>query len=165
VLHWITRVLAVLVLAIACMKLVEFLGGFHFEIDAWFVRNPGMFGAVPTGRMAPMTALNFVFLAGGLLALSGDGCRRWAGALGALATIIATVILVGYYYGTPLLYGGTQSGNVFSQEQLHSTVNRHAALTPEAFFTRVLNDIRHFSKHDAFNDDVCVVGVQVQHTG
>lgn len=44
------------------------------------------------------------------------------------------------------------------------TVNRHAALTPEEFFARVLNDIRHFSKHDAFNDDVCVVGVQVQHT-
>jgi hypothetical protein len=69
VLHWFTRVLTVLVLAIACVKLVEFLGGFHFEIDAWFVRNPGMFGAVPTGRMAPMTALNFVFLAGGLLTL------------------------------------------------------------------------------------------------
>jgi hypothetical protein len=76
VLHWITRVLAVLVLAIACMKLVEFLGGFHFEIDAWFVRHPGMFGAVPTGRMARMTALNFVFLAGGLLTLSGDGLAR-----------------------------------------------------------------------------------------
>jgi hypothetical protein len=102
-LRWITRVVAALVLAIACVKLVEFLGGFHFEIDAWFVRNPGMFGAVPTGRMAPMTALNFVFLAGGLLTLSGDQSRRWAGALGALATIIGTVILVGYWYGTPLL--------------------------------------------------------------
>ena len=79
-LHWFTRVLTVLVLAIACVKLVEFLGGFHFEIDAWFVRNPGMFGAVPTGRMAPMTALNFVFLAGGLLTLlamsAGDGLAR-----------------------------------------------------------------------------------------
>jgi serine phosphatase RsbU (regulator of sigma subunit) len=58
-----------------------------------------------------------------------------------------------------------QSGNVFSQEQLHTTVNRHVALTPEEFFARVLNDIRRFSKQDAFNDDVCVVGVQGQHTG
>jgi hypothetical protein len=47
------------------------------------------------------------FWQGGLLTLSGDQSRRWAGALGALATIIGTVILVGYWYGTPLLYGGT----------------------------------------------------------
>lgn len=37
-------------------------------------------------------------------------------------------------------------GNVFSQEQLHTTVNRHAALTPEEFFARVLNDIRPISR-------------------
>ena len=99
--------LTVLAVAIACVKLIEFLGGFHFEIDAWFVRNPEMFGAVPTGHIAPMTALNFVFLAGGLLTLPGDESRRWAGGLGALATIISTVPLVGCWYGTPLLYGGT----------------------------------------------------------
>jgi serine phosphatase RsbU (regulator of sigma subunit) len=104
--RWISRAAAAAVLTMACAKLVEVLGGFHFGIDAWFVRNPGMFGAVPTGRMAPMTALNFVFTGAGLLGLTGSQPAKWAGALGALATIIGAVVLVGYWYGTPLLYGG-----------------------------------------------------------
>jgi Stage II sporulation protein E (SpoIIE) len=103
-LRWFTRVLTVLVLAIACVKLVE------------SIRS-----------MAK----------GDLIMLFTNG----------------------------LFEVEDQCGNVFSQEQLHTTVNRHAALTPEEFFARVLNDIRHFSNQDAFNDDVCVVGVQVRHTG
>src|SRR6266699_2285203 len=104
-LRWLPRAFASLVLAMACAKLVEVFGGFHFGIDAWFVRNPELFGAVPTGRMAPMTALNFVFIATGLLALTGQPAK-FAGPLGALATVIGAVVLVGYWYGTPLLYGG-----------------------------------------------------------
>jgi len=106
-LRWFPRLLAALVLAMAVTKLVEFLGGFRFGIDAWFVRNPEFFGAVQTGRMAPMTALNFVLTAAGLLVLSRPQPVKWAGPLGALITVISTVILVGYWYGTPLLYGGT----------------------------------------------------------
>ena len=105
-LRWLPRAFASLVLAMACAKLVEVFGGFHFGIDAWFVRNPELFGAVPTGRMAPMTALNFVFIATGLLALTGNQPAKFAGPLGALATVIGAVVLVGYWYGTPLLYGG-----------------------------------------------------------
>jgi hypothetical protein len=71
-LRWLPRAFASLILAMACAKLVEVFGGFHFGIDAWFVRNPELFGAVPTGWMAPMTALNFVFIATGLLALTGN---------------------------------------------------------------------------------------------
>jgi len=105
-LRWLPRAFASLVLAMACAKLVEVFGGFHFGIDAWFVRNPELFGAVPTGRMAPMTALDFVFIATGLLALTGKQAAKFAGPLGALATVIGAVVLVGYWYGTPLLYGG-----------------------------------------------------------
>jgi serine phosphatase RsbU (regulator of sigma subunit) len=105
-LRWMPRALASFVLAMACAKLIEFLGGFNFGIDAWFVRNPEHFGAVPTGRMAPMTALNFVFIAIGLFALTGKQPAKLAGPLGALVTVIGAVVLVGYWYGTPLLYGG-----------------------------------------------------------
>ena len=105
-LRWLPRALASLVLAMACAKLIEVLWGFNFGIDAWFVRNPEHFGAVPTGRMAPMTALNFVFIATGLFALTGKQPAKFAGPLGALATVIGAVVLVGYWYGTPLLYGG-----------------------------------------------------------
>lgn len=57
-----------------------------------------------------------------------------------------------------------REGNVFSQQQLHATINRHAALPPEEFFSRVLEEIRKSSKRDAFDDDVCVVGVEVRRT-
>ncbi|HXA09347.1 MAG TPA: SpoIIE family protein phosphatase [Chthoniobacterales bacterium] len=104
--RWIPRLLAAAVLLLALAKVAEFLSGRHSPIDIWFVRNPEMFGAVPTGRMAPLTAVDFIFTALGLFALTGGGFRQWAGALGAIGTIISAVILVGYWYGTPLLYGG-----------------------------------------------------------
>ncbi|CAN5442406.1 hypothetical protein BH18VER2_BH18VER2_03820 [soil metagenome] len=103
---WVPRLLALLVLTFAALKLFEFLSGQYFAIDALFVRNPEMFGAVPTGRMAPLTVVNFVFSALGLLALSLPALGKWAGGFGALATLISGLVLVGYWYGTPLLYGG-----------------------------------------------------------
>src|SRR2546430_10632005 len=56
--------------------------------------------------MAPRTAINFLFIGTGLLALTGRQPAKFAGPLGALAAIIGAVVLVGYWYGTPLLYGG-----------------------------------------------------------
>src|SRR2546430_13811115 len=56
--------------------------------------------------MAPRTAINFLFIGTGLLALTGRQPAKFAGPFGALATIIGAVVLVGYWYGTPLLYGG-----------------------------------------------------------
>ncbi|HEY1893032.1 MAG TPA: PP2C family protein-serine/threonine phosphatase [Chthoniobacterales bacterium] len=105
-LRWIPRVVALVVLVVVCAKLVEIFGDLNFGIDLWFVRNPGLFGAVPTGRMAPMTAINFLFIGTGLLALTGMQPAKFAGPLGALAAVIGAVVLVGYWYGTPLLYGG-----------------------------------------------------------
>jgi len=55
-------------------------------------------------------------------------------------------------------------GDSFSQQQFHATVNRHVASPPEEFFTRVLEEIRKFSKRETFDDDVCVVGVEVRRT-
>jgi phosphoserine phosphatase RsbU/P len=57
------------------------------------------------------------------------------------------------------------SGTVFTEEQLHTTVARYAALPAQEFFERVINDVRQFSERNSFDDDVCVVGMEVQHTG
>lgn len=100
------RFLAGVVLILVCAKFVEILGGYRFGIDAWFVRDPDMFGAVQTGRMAPLTALNFLFVASSLVFLTTSWRTTPACALAALATVISAVVLVGYWYGTPLLYGG-----------------------------------------------------------
>jgi serine phosphatase RsbU (regulator of sigma subunit) len=55
------------------------------------------------------------------------------------------------------------SGEVYSEEQLRESVSRHAALGPEEIFERVLNEIRHFTARESFDDDVCVVGMKVKH--
>jgi sigma-B regulation protein RsbU (phosphoserine phosphatase) len=57
------------------------------------------------------------------------------------------------------------SGTVFTEEQLRTTVVRYAALPAQEFFDRVINDVRQFSERKSFDDDVCVVGMEVQHTG
>ena len=106
VLRRVAWLLSVIVLVVACAKLAEFLGGINFGIDAWFVRNPGRFGAVPTGRMSPITAANFIFTAAGLFVLAHPCLQKWAGVFGAVATAVAAIVLTGYCYGTPLLYGG-----------------------------------------------------------
>ena len=56
------------------------------------------------------------------------------------------------------------AGTLFSEEQLHRTVTRYAALPAHEFFDRVINDVRRFSQRQSFDDDVCVVGMEVQHT-
>jgi serine phosphatase RsbU (regulator of sigma subunit) len=104
--RWLSRVFATVILAMAVAKLLEFVAGWHFGIDAWFVRNPGKFGAVPTGRMAPMTALNFVCAGVALLGLTVERKRHWVGVFGTAVLIISAIVLLGYWYGTPLLYGG-----------------------------------------------------------
>src|SRR3977135_1676071 len=80
-LRWIPRVVAVVVLEVACAKPVAIFGDLTFGLDPWFVRNPELFGAVPTGRMAPMTAINFLFIGTGLLALTGKQPAKFAGPL------------------------------------------------------------------------------------
>jgi serine phosphatase RsbU (regulator of sigma subunit) len=57
------------------------------------------------------------------------------------------------------------SGTVFTENQLHTTVTRYADLPVQEFFDRVISDVRQFSERKSFDDDVCVVGMEVQHTG
>lgn len=96
-----------LVLGIAIAKLLELTLDLHFGLDAMLVRNPETFGTVLTGRMSPITATTFLFTAIGVTALASPLLHRFAGMLGAVAAVVAAVVLVGYWYGTPLLYGGS----------------------------------------------------------
>jgi serine phosphatase RsbU (regulator of sigma subunit) len=103
---WFVRALGLIVIFVAAAKLFELITGWGFHLDAWLVHNPATFGTVLTGRMAPLTAVNFLFLAAGLLALTSHARRRMAGGFGAAASIISMIVLLGYAYGTPVLYGG-----------------------------------------------------------
>ena len=64
---------------------------------------------------------------------------------------------------TPMKDG--DRGMLFTEEQRHSTGTRYAARPAQEFFDRVINDVRQFSERQSFDNDVCVVGMEVQHTG
>jgi signal transduction histidine kinase len=106
-LRFIPRLLAATVLLVACAKVLEVLLGIHLGIDEWLVRDPTVFGSVHTGRMSPITALNLVLIAAGTFSLTDANTMKMAGPFGTLAALTSAVVIMGYLYGTPLLYGGT----------------------------------------------------------
>jgi len=53
------------------------------------------------------------------------------------------------------------SDDLFSQEQLLETVQQRCALPPDALFAEVLSDIRRFTGRVEFDDDVCLVGIEI----
>ncbi len=103
---------AAFILVICFIILAEFLTGTGFDIERILLPTPGKFDQVPVGRMSPITATSFVLSGSALLLLlfSPEGKQRTKSIAAYLATSVLSVglvILLGYLYGTPLLYGGT----------------------------------------------------------
>ena len=103
----VAELLLVVVGIVASGKLVEFFSGRSLGVEEWLVADPVMFGAVRTGRMSPITALNFLLICVAILALLKVRMRFWAGPVAAVVLAISGVVVLGYMHGTPLLYGGT----------------------------------------------------------
>ena len=97
--------LAVMLMAIT--KLAEYATRSHLSIDALFIAHPESFGQVQKGRMAVLTAINFVLASLSLHCVMQAHLRRFAGIIATLVATLSTVILLGYLHGTPFLYGGT----------------------------------------------------------
>lgn len=85
--------------------------GFAFPLESWLAPIPEMVGAIPVGRMSPLTAGCFVTVALALLC-GRVTTPRWQpvrslGGWLALAVLgVAFIIVAAYAVGTPLLYGG-----------------------------------------------------------
>jgi len=54
------------------------------------------------------------------------------------------------------------NGDIFSQERLSETLSRLSSLPPKDLLAKVLGEIRQFSGHVEFSDDVCLLGVEVK---
>ena len=98
---------AALVAAIGLLTLLEYASGRSFGIDQLFFTEPA--GAVRTihpGRMAPNTAVNFLFIGLALLLLDVRTRRghRPAQFLIGLGGMVAAVALVGYLYDVSSFY-------------------------------------------------------------
>ncbi len=97
-----------MVIALAGLTLIAQFGWLSWDVDQLILRTPGRFGAVRVGHMSPITAATFVLASLALLVLSREGASHWmAAALAAGVVVVGQVVILGYLYGTPLLYGGT----------------------------------------------------------
>ena len=85
------------------MTLVEYLAGMNLHIDELLFRDPVQF--IFPGRMAPISAANFVLTGTMLLPFRFRAVEKLADALALLVCLGSTFAIVGYLYGVPLLYG------------------------------------------------------------
>ena len=92
------------------LALVQFIAGIDFGIEQVLSGTTELLGNIPLGRMAPLTALSF--LLEGVAILISLSAQRWrhvattAALFAAGATAINFIVLVGYAFGAPVLYGG-----------------------------------------------------------
>jgi sigma-B regulation protein RsbU (phosphoserine phosphatase) len=66
------------------------------------------------------------------------------------------------FYTDGLIEEEGQNDEIFSQERLAETIENLAALPPKELLAKTLDEIRRFSGHPDFSDDVCLLGVEVK---
>ena len=100
-----------IVLLIGLLILAQFTFGIDLGIERVLSRTNELLGSTPLGRMSPLSAIAFLLEGAALLMiLIGEPRRNVPTAIVLLATVaiaIHTVVLIGYVFGAPLLYGGT----------------------------------------------------------
>jgi PAS domain S-box-containing protein len=108
--HYFAPVLGGIPALLGLLVLVKLISGIHLGVERALAQTNESFGGIPLGRMAPMTAATLLAESGALLLLSRASQWRWAGSMAAIlalaASVVNVVVVVGYCYGAPLLYGG-----------------------------------------------------------
>ena len=101
-------VLVVLVVLFCLNIFLGYLFNFTWDIENIFIKNQNTLGNVPIGRMSPISALLFIFISIGLLSNRHNvtnSIRYIGGSFSLMASILSSVLLIGYLYKAPLLYG------------------------------------------------------------
>ncbi|WP_347273049.1 EAL domain-containing protein [Candidatus Kuenenia sp.] len=110
--RWIAWVAAIFVVPLNVLSLTQYVTNIDFGIDQMLLVTTKTLGGVPMGVMSPITAANFL-LSGfsvSLVSFSSVNRRYMKNIASCLAIVIASigsVVILGYLYKTPLLYGGT----------------------------------------------------------
>jgi len=108
--RWFSVFSAMSVIALSIMTLIQFFVGGTPYIDRMILNTSGVLGKVPVGCMSPITGGNFLLAGVALLLLVlpsyGRLLRDIASCLAVATTITGFVVILGYLYGTPILYGG-----------------------------------------------------------
>jgi PAS domain S-box-containing protein len=109
---WITGISASLVICLVTLCLLQLIYGFDVGLEHFLLRPAIAAGRIPPHNMSPLTALALLLVSLALLSLrtAKAGSKRvpsLASFLAVCVLAISFMVLLGYAYGTPLLYGGT----------------------------------------------------------
>ena len=100
----------VLFVALFCLFIfLNYFFNFTWDIENVFVKNPERLGNVLIGRMSPITSLLFIFACISVLSIRQNNSniiKYIGGSFSLLVCLISSVLLIGYLYKAPLLYGG-----------------------------------------------------------
>jgi PAS domain S-box-containing protein len=91
---------------ISVLTLAGSITGFDTGVDSLFISSSGNLGMIPVGHMSPVTAICFLFACTAIF-LFLAGRTDHTALLGTAVAGISGILLIGYWYGAPLLYGGT----------------------------------------------------------
>jgi len=103
------RWLAVAAAVIGSLTLFEYVSGVSLGIDQVLFRDP--VNSTQPGRMAAITAVNFLLLATALLMPSSKRANYIKEGLALLLAFSATLAIVGYIYGVPAFYGALSNSS------------------------------------------------------
>jgi PAS domain S-box-containing protein len=87
---------------------LQYLFNLNWNIEYILIKNPQKFGNVFTGHMSPITSLLVVFISIGILGIrrkNSDTIKYIVGSISLLTCLASSVLLIGYLYNAPLLYG------------------------------------------------------------
>lgn len=104
---WFEQVGAILGVIVSVVALGQSWMGYSLTWESWFNADHSQVGAIPFGRMAPLTALAFLFSAVAILSFRhrkspAPGIFL---AAGTCSLLIGMIVIAGYAAGIPLNYG------------------------------------------------------------
>lgn len=79
-----------------------------WDIEKFFISNPDRFWNVLQGRMSPISSILFIFICIGIWGIrkaTSEYIKYTSGLVSLAVLLIASVLLIGYLYKAPLLYG------------------------------------------------------------
>ncbi|MFN3531168.1 MAG: putative bifunctional diguanylate cyclase/phosphodiesterase [Candidatus Brocadia sp.] len=109
---WLAKAAVIFVLLLGLLTLIQYLTDIGLGIDQLLFVTTKTLGKVPMGYMSPITAVSFLLSGSSLLIdtsspANGKYMKNIASSLATIVIFLGSIVLLGYLYRTPLLYGGT----------------------------------------------------------
>lgn len=110
--RWFAKVTTVFVLLLCSSTFIQYVSDSNLGIDQLLFVTTKTLGKIPVGFMSPITAVSFLLSGFSLLfetsfPVRGKYIKSIASSLATIVIFIGSIVILGYLYRTPLLYGGT----------------------------------------------------------